>query len=58
MVIVVFIVLAKNIIMIWSSLKRENWVYASSNNIFTVVPVDKYNKNLSNRRYNKFKNEG
>ena len=58
MVIVVFIVLATNIIMIWLSIKREKWVYSSRNNIFNVVLVDQRNNKLSNRRYNKFKKEG
>ena len=44
MVIVLFIVPATNIIMIWLSLKREKWVYASSNHIYTVIPVEQSNR--------------
>ena len=58
MVMVVFILLAPNITMIWLSTKREKWVYESSNHLFTVVPVEQPNKNLSNRRYTKVKQGG
>ena len=50
MVMVVFILLAPNIIMIWLSLKKKNWVYSYSNHIYTVVPVDQYNKKPIHRK--------
>ena len=36
--------------MIWLSFKREKWVYASYNHIYTVVHVDQYNKKPIHRK--------
>ena len=44
MVVSVFIILAPNIIMIWFLLKREKWLYVSSNHLFNVTPVYQPNK--------------
>ena len=51
-VIVVLILLAPNINMIWLSLKREKWVYESSNHLFTVVHVEQSNKKTIHQKQN------
>ena len=58
MFMVVFILLSPNKIMIWLSLKREKWVYEYSKRLFTVVPVEKYNKKPSYRRDTEVKQGG
>ena len=58
MVIVEFILLAPNTLMIWLSIKREKWVYESSNRFFTVVPVEQPNKKPIHRRYTEVKQVG
>ena len=49
--IVVFILIAPDIIMILLSLRREKWIYPSFNHLFTTVSVEQSNKKLSYRRY-------
>ena len=41
--------------MIWLSLKREKWVYASSNQIYALVPVEQSNKKPIHRKDTEFK---